>query len=351
MFYYYYCFYLLLSSCTCSDNGSPISLDMACKKALSAITCSFMFTNNGNEDYYLMKRKTPLEGIRSPFVTITHEGTAILLYKGIIVYRLPPTKENFVLLKAGGSISVTVQITDAFSIDTDGLYTVQYSKPLQYLSVNEMNAMSIDQLKESFVSESVQLYLEDTHLLLKPKKEEVKIDYTVHLQDCGSASFSNGDKNNSLTLDAHKKLCGGIDKAIREIGSNDIYQRWFGTYTFTRGSTVRSTYTSMKTGLDSRSLTYYNDGPDCQPNDAAYTTPSYWTTTVYLCGPYYGLGTYCSGTADTKERILAHEWSHALANRADEEYGVDKCKELAKNSPARAMNNADSYSYHYCESQ
>ena len=323
---------------------------MACKKALSAVTCSFLFTNNENEDLYLMKRNTPLEGIRSPFVTITHEDTAIL-YKGIIVYRLPPTKENFVLLKAGGSISVTVQITDAFSIDTDGLYTVQYSRPLQYLSVNEMNAMSIDQLKESFVSKSVQLYLEDTHLLLKPKKEEVKIDYTVHLQDCGSASFSNGDRHNSLTLDAHKKLCDGIDKAIRRIGPIDIYNRWFGTYTSARGSTVKTSYGYMKTGLKTKSVTYYNDGPDCQPNDAAYTTPSYWMTTVYLCGPYYGLGTYCSGTADTKERILALEWSHALAFRDDEEHGANKCKELAKNSPDKAINNGDSYSYYYCESQ
>ncbi|XP_019855813.1 PREDICTED: uncharacterized protein LOC109584490 [Amphimedon queenslandica] len=337
-------------TCALSDSGTPISLEMACKKALSAVTCSFNFANNGNEDYYLFKRNTPLEGIRSPFLTITREGT-LILYEGIIVYRLPPTKENFVLLKAGESISVTVQITDAFSIDTDGLYTVQYSRPLQYLSVNEMSAMSVNQLRESSVRESVQLYLEDTHLLLKPKKEEVKIDYTVHLQDCGSASFSNGDKNNSLTLDAHKKLCDGIDKALRRIGSNDIYERWFGTYTFTRGSTVRSTYDYMKTGLDTRSLTYYNNGPDCKSNEAAYTTPSYWTTTVYLCGPYYGLGTYCSGTGDTKERILAHEWSHALANRADEEYGVDKCKELARSSPDKAINNADSYSYHYCESQ
>ena len=323
---------------------------MGCKKALSAVTCTFKFTNNGNEDLYLLKCNTPLEGIRSPFITITHGNTPIP-YKGIIVYRMAPTKVNFILLKAGESISVTVQITDTFRIDTDGLYTVQYSRPLQYLLVNEMSALSVDKLRESFVRESVQLYLENTHLLLKPKKEEVKIDYTVWLQACGSASFSNGDKNNSVTLEAHKKLCDGIDKALKKIGPNDIYERWFGTYTGPRGSTVRRTYDYMKTGLETRSLTYYNDGPDCQANEAAYTTPSYWTTTVYLCSLYYGIGTYCSGTADTKERVLAHEWSHALANRADEEYGVDKCKELARSSPDRATNNADSYSYHYCESK
>ena len=195
---------MLLFSCTCSANGWPISFDMACNKALSAVACSFEFTNNANQDLYLLKRNTPLEGLNSQFVSVFLDGGP-LEYEGILVYRLPPTKDEFVLLKAGESISVSVQITDVFSIDTDGLYTVQYSRPLQYLSVSEMSAMSIDQLRESFVRESVQLYMEDTSLLSRPKEEgDAKVDYTVHLQACGSATFKNGDKQNNETLAAHK---------------------------------------------------------------------------------------------------------------------------------------------------
>ena len=195
---------MLLFSCTCSANGWPISLDMACNKALSAVACSFEFTNNANQDLYLLKRNTPLEGLNSQFVSVFLDGGP-LEYEGILVYRLPPTKDEFVLLKAGESISASVQITDVFSIDTDGLYTVQYSRPLQYLSVSEMSAMSIDQLRESFVRESVQLYMEDTSLLSRPKEEgDAKVDYTVHLQACGSATFKNGDKQNNETLAAHK---------------------------------------------------------------------------------------------------------------------------------------------------
>ena len=323
---------------------------MACLKALSTVACSFQFTNNANEDLYILKWNTPLEGLRSPFITVTLNKNNMIPYKGIIVYRLSPAKENFALLKAGETISATIQITDAFKIDTDGLYNIQYNNPIQYLPVDDMSLMS--NTREATAHESVNIYLENAHLLLKPKKlESKKVDYTIHLQACGSASFSNGDKNNSVTLEAHKKLCSGLDKAEDNIGYNDVYQRWFGTYTPSRASTVRRTFENTRTGLETRAVTYYNDGPECQPSEAAYTHPSYWQTTVYLCGPFYGLSTNCNGTGDTKERILAHEWTHALANRADEEYGVEKCKEIARSAPDRAVNNADSYSYHYCESQ
>ena len=209
---------MLLFSSTCSANGWPISLDMACNKALSAVACSFEFTNNANQDLYLLKRDTPLEGLYSDFVSVSLDGRP-LKYEGIRKLRRTPTKDEFVLLKASESISASVQINGAFSIDTDGLYTVQYSRPIQYLSVNEMSAMSIDWPRKSFVHESVQLYLEDTFLLLKPKKQDVKIDYTVHLQACGSVSFSNGDVKNNETLAAHNKLCGGCDKAKGKVGS------------------------------------------------------------------------------------------------------------------------------------
>ena len=339
---------MLLFSCTCSANGWPVSLDMACNKALSGVACSFEFTNNANEDLYLLKRNTPLEGLNSQFVSVSLDGRP-LEYEGIYIYRLPPTKDEFVLLKAGESISASVQITDAFSIDTDGLYTVQYSRPLQYLSVNEMSAMSIDQLRESFVRESVQLYLEDTSLLLKPKKEaDAEIDYTVHLEACGSANFV-GVRDNSATLAAHIQLCRGIRKARRKVRNNDVYRTWFGTYTSSRGKKVKKVYKKIKNGIRRKTCTYYNDGPACKPNYYAYTYEG--IQTVYLCDIYYGDPTDCSKTGESKEGTLLHEWAHAYGLIDDVDYGRDNCKQLAKDNPDDAVRNADTYLYHYCDLQ
>ena len=340
---------MLLFSCTCSANGWPVSLDMACNKALSAVACSFEFTNNANEDLYLLKRNTPLEGLNSQFVSVFLDGRP-LEYEGIIMYSLPPTKDEFVLLKAGESISASVQITDAFSIGTDGLYTIQYSRPLQYLSVNEMSAMSIDQLKESIVRKSVQLYLEDTSVLLKPKEQKVEIDYTVYIESCTAASF-NGDRKNNETLAAHKKLCAGIDKANKGVGNNDLYVTWFGVYTAARAKTVKDVYSSMRSKLESTSVTYYNNGPKCEgkPRAVAYTYKR--SKVVYLCDAFYKLPIACSGTTSTKEGTLLHEWAHAFANREDEGYGPDKCKGFAREDPDKAINNADNFKFHYCGSK
>ena len=40
----------------------PIDLDMACHKALSVVACTFEFTNVADEDYYILKRDSPLVG-------------------------------------------------------------------------------------------------------------------------------------------------------------------------------------------------------------------------------------------------------------------------------------------------
>ncbi|XP_019855062.1 PREDICTED: uncharacterized protein LOC105313627 [Amphimedon queenslandica] len=336
-------------TCALSANGWPVSLDMACNKALSTVACSFEFTNNANEDLYLLKRNTPLEGLNSQFVSVSLDGRP-LEYEGIYIYRLPPTKDEFVLLKAGESISATVQITDAFSIDTDGLYTVQYSRPLQYLSVNEMSVMSVDQLRESIVRESVHIHLERTHLLLRPKKEKVEFDYTVYIESCTAAEF-NGNRENNVTLAAHKKLCAGIDKAKGRVGNNNLYVTWFGAYTEAREKTVKKVYSSMRSKLESTSVTYYNNGPKCEgkPRAVAYTyRPS---KVVYLCEAFYRLPLACSGTSSTKEGTLVHEWAHAFADRSDEGYGPDNCKGFARDDPDKAINNADNFKYHYCESQ
>ncbi|XP_011409462.1 PREDICTED: peptidyl-Lys metalloendopeptidase-like [Amphimedon queenslandica] len=211
--------------------------------------------------------------------------------------------------------------------------------------------MSIDQLRESFVHESVQLYLEDTSVLSKPKRQEVKINYTVHLQSCTSASFSGGNNQNSATLTAHKKLCSGSDTAKGKVGKGiGISTTWFGKYKAKRTAKAKKVYTDIKSGLTRTAVTYYNNGPDCEADEYAYV----WSNikdTVYLCNLYYNLQTSCSKTAESKEGTLLHEWSHSFGDTEDYEYGRTDCKDLAKKRPGRAVKNADSFAYHYCDAQ
>ena len=267
---------------------------------------------------------------------------------------MPPTKDEFILLKAGERFSTTVQITDVFSIDTDGLYTVQYSNPLWYLSVDEMSIMSNGKVRESSIQESVYIYLENAQLLLKPiKPEEPKIDYTVHLQSCSSASFSNGYRKNDETLNAHKKLCSGIDTVKGKVGNNTMYKTWFGAYTSTRESAVKTVFTNMKNGLSGNTVTYYNDGPNCKSTTITYTYGSFTGSTIYLCNEFYDDPIYCESTGYDKEATLLHEWTHARSNIDDynDTYSQAACKALASSNPDGAIDNADNCTFYYCLSK
>ena len=101
-----------------------------------SVLCTFEFTNNANEDLYLLKRDTPLEGLVSPFIAVSL-GDIRLPYNGPLVTRLAPTIEEFLLLKEGESAFASINVTDAFHIDTDGLYIIQYNNPLHYITVTE----------------------------------------------------------------------------------------------------------------------------------------------------------------------------------------------------------------------
>ena len=332
---------------------------MDCSKQSPAVACSFVFTNNGKEDLYLLKYETPIEGLFSPFIDVSLHGSEPIPYQGIIAYRLPPTKDDFVLLKVGKSVSASVQITDVFNIDTDGLYNIRYSKPLEYLTVDDMILESMDELKELTLHESVYVSLEDTQLLVKPKEpEEPKLGHTVHVQDCASANFvEDTTEHITDTLNAHKRLCSQIDVAKGRVGPNDaLYKKWFGAYTVERATKVTETYERIKTGLTGRTISYVNDATSwscINCNIVAHTLSIYPRrpyTVVYFCQPYYDDPGYCDGDKYTKERVLFHEWSHALGYADDNKYFSAWCQQLAKDDPDKAVENADSYSFHYCES-
>ena len=344
---------MLLFSCTCSANGWPISLDMACNKALSAVACSFEFTNNANGDLYLLKRNTPLEGLYSHFVSVSLDGRP-LEYEGIYAYRLPPTKDEFILLKAGESISASVQITDVFSIDTDGLYTVQYSRPLQYLSVNEMSAMSIDQFRESSVHKFIQLNLDGTSLLFKPSRPNKKMN-SVKVQSCSTATFLNGDRKNDETLKVHQKICAGSDAAKANVKNNKDYRTWFGRYASYRLDHVKRTYYLIKDLLEKNDIEYYNNGPKCQANTIAYASVN--QPTIYLCDKYYDLPADCAGTAVTKEITILSLLGKIVntCNFLEPSNGTPMTVEISKKiaifAPDMAIRACRNIGYFYCDSQ
>ena len=85
----------------------------------------------------------------------------------------------------------------------------------------------------------------------------------------------------------------------------------------------------------------------------AYNTMNDPAKKVYLCGSRFDpLPPHCSGTGEqSKEKILAHEWTHVFVGISDYDHGFNECKQLAKSRQLDALRNAEDYALFYCKAQ
>lgn len=259
-----------------TERKCPISLNISCQRLGSAVACSFDFTNNNDkQDYYVLKRNTPLEGLLSPFLSIFHKGSP-LLYQGIHIHRNPPGRDEFVLLRSGESVSASTGISDAFEFQSDGLYTVTYNNPLHYVTRESMELKSSEfQLIQSQVSTSVLLYLEGANSLSRPIKEDERggkrIDL-VTVDGCGTAGFHGGSKNQRIDVArAHSNLCKHFRVANGKIRDTPLYRKWFGSFTASRAEHVTEVLLSCIKGLEGGSVMYHINPSMCHFNWNAFT--------------------------------------------------------------------------------
>ena len=330
---------------------------MSCRKTLSDIKCSFDYTNNAKEEYYLLKRNTPLEGLLSPFVTVSRNGHP-LEYEGIIVHRDAPMKDEFVLVKAGETVSASINLNDAYIFNSDGDYTITYNAPLKYTSEESINLQSSEvKMNEVEIDESFSLFMDNTVLLSRPEKEEDLEEEdeqadesrnTVEIESCRSARFIGGTSaQRRHILLAHKRICLKFIRARRYATNNVHYRRWFGRYSKSRAAIVKRILLACYNGIRRYTVTYRINHPRCKSNWNAFTYKG--GRTVYPCPAFHKKRVYClrSG-APTKEGILLHEWTHAFGRTSDYAYGAAANKKLARTNPSRAVYNADSYEYFIC---
>lgn len=148
-----------------------------------------------------------------------------------------------------------------------------------------------------------------------------------------------------------------VAKALAKLNADtapNTLDRWFGGHD---GQTRRMVLRVLN-GINQMlmNVDYVYPGRDCQPNSYAYVYPS-WPENkngrgqymFFLC-PYY----MQVGLAE-KIETLTHEGSHHEPMLTDDEcgdsqcshraYGRNLCKQLAREYPGKALNNADSFCY------
>ena len=330
---------------------------MDCERVVSTVTCSFKYTNNGKDDYYLFKRDTPLEGvINSPYIYAYGNGEP-LEYKGMIVLHDAPTRKDFVLLKAGKSISASISLTDAFEFTRNTIYTIQYNKPVEYIPRDEMTMCEgVSALRATTVFKSDTVLILDAKSLSRPEAaddeqdEETQEDEDVEGQSCETAKIFGGrPMQRNETLELHGDLCNNLNISYEEVSNEERYKMWFGKYKKKYYSHVMRVLENSRRGLQSK-VKYIINSKECKRNMVAFIRK---TGAITLCSKFFKIkNIYCiEENKHTREGLLVRLLTKAFGSTYDKTFRAGKCQWLAKWFPMIAIRNSGNYEYFHCDSQ
>jgi peptidyl-Lys metalloendopeptidase len=253
-------------------------------------------------------------------------------YIGAMVKYAEPSLQDYTLLGANETITVQIALNRLYDLSQPGTYAVQFdSYFMDYINVLDF---SIPRLRENFTpSERITSNI-ITIDLLSPVPPPLRAVYPCSTSEKQIITTA---ANAQITL---------IGYALSEINRQNTasYVEWFGTYTQQRWQIAEEV---IRLVSQNRVARYECDD---QANVYAYVYPVDQSHTIYLCSAFWP--SKVIGGFDTQAGTLIHELSHFndIGATDDWVYGTTGARQLARTTPARAVNNADNFEY-FSESQ
>lgn len=301
----------------------------------------FIFTNKTEDDLYILKWCTPLEGMKSPFLTIKH-GEKEVEYEGVIAKRSSPCKQEYYKhLKPHRPVENTIDLAEAYAFPT-GEYTVQYSNTLVCLSRRSYEALDFDHAPTHIVTATRSIRIE------KPKKRNDRRSRSHRCVLC--VGRINEIEAREKIRRFEKLFLVAYQRVIQEVNHNhQLYKGWFGgdeneVYKYEVRDTFKKCYKMLTQKGWYGKFKYKFEVID----PSYYAETNLYDKEIILCCLYVTAhdSSEYSGD-DSKQQILMHEWMHAYGGlREDTGYGAGPCRELP---PDIAIENADNYGYFYCD--
>ncbi|MHA4807393.1 M35 family metallopeptidase [Flavitalea flava] len=347
----------------------------------------FEVSNPSKKPIRLLKWNTPLEGLRSDCLDVKRNGKSVH-YDGIMVKRGAPTPDDFITIEPGQSVSKKVDLGEAYDMSTPGHVKVDYKKEGLRVTGDADKKIPANQKmgaagKMTAMAFTASLKRPGSQVKVVTKKADFKITGgTTKRLPAGAreralqASKKPPSANLKTTLSKtalSKKakaavtgpypclLTGGtaaqklIVKKAHENGyqlvldvltsmkNNRPYKTWFGAYSKGRFGKVKTDYQKIRSEYENKQFTYDLTGTskDCRGNTYAFTYQG--GDTISLCSAFWAAP---DTGDDSRAGTLVHERSHASAFTDDLAYGKPDCLTLAKKTPAKAINNADTHEYY-----
>jgi hypothetical protein len=101
---------------------------------------TFTVKNGSSKELKFCKWHTPFEGFKNSYFLIKNSNGEDAQYKGVMAKRImPPPAESYMAVPAGDSVTVSIDLLQAYVVDKAGKYTIQYEGNLisELKNVNE----------------------------------------------------------------------------------------------------------------------------------------------------------------------------------------------------------------------
>jgi peptidyl-Lys metalloendopeptidase len=343
-------------------NGLSITLssDSANLKGTDDVAVNVRVTNYSAEAMYVPKRFLPSDLATAGVFTVTRDGQPVP-YLGVLVKRGALTGADFVKIAAGASLDFQVELSSLYDLSATGVYSIRYDvKSVETMRGRAVaTTLAADRAATQGQTQSLDLASNtiaqtiagDPAAEARRSTAAAAIERARDATPAFAASVSFVGCSNTRANQIRTALTSAESYASNSLnyltaGTRGArYTSWFGTYTSSRYSTVRSHYTSISSALGTKPLVF--DCSTCPGSDLAdayayvYSNQPY---RVYLCNAFWAAPN--AGT-DSRAGTIIHEVSHftVVAGTGDYAYGQSAARRLATSNPSRAVQNADSHEY------
>ncbi|MFC0253154.1 M35 family metallo-endopeptidase [Massilia consociata] len=310
--------------------------------------------NHGSTPQFLLKWHTPVHGVQAPLFEVLRDGQPVR-YLGIKAKRPAPGPGDYVRLEPGDAVSSTVELSALYEMNVTGSYQLRYRTAGLGLFGSRALQPTTGQLESSQVSIWIDGRL--PRGARPPAKRAAAGSGSLEFSKCSNAQQEQVaaaiDAGRAMTVEGHDYLTGGPKPGAKAgaragnrpgaaagISYGARYTTWFGVQDAERSAKATKNFAAIRDAFENKPLKV-----DCGCNEPyfAYVYPAQ-PYTVYVCKAFWTAP--LTGT-DSRGGTMLHELSHfdIVAATDDHVYGQQGAAELARTSPARAVNNADSYEY------
>jgi len=309
----------------------------------NALTVRFTVRNTSSSAVNVLSRDLPQARETGAVLAVTRDGVPVP-YRGKLVKAAAPTAADYTRIPAGGTYAVTVSLADDYDLSRPGTFTVALASG-QVRALKGANAAAPDTLRVDAGRASVRTNAGirgagKASSAAPATTERVKLAAAaVSITYRGCTTSEKTALKQAVSNAAQLSQKSEAWLAANPSGGG-AYATWFGTYSSSRFTRVKSAYSSITGELTSKAVTL-----DCTSNEDyyAYVYPDE-PYVIYLCNAFWTAP--ATGT-DSKAGTLVHESSHFTVNGGtdDHAYGQTAAKQLALSNPANAVDNADNYEY------